>query len=71
VVFLFFSPFINAHVLLPQKGYLNLAPDGAYLVISIPISSFTEINHNDALVWSEVDLNKHLNEVQKKLMSSI
>lgn len=71
VVFLFFSPFINAHVLLPQKGYLNLAPDGAYLVISIPISSFTEINHNDASVWSEVDLNKHLNEVQKKLNSCL
>jgi hypothetical protein len=60
-------PLLQAHIVLPQHGFLNLEPEGVYLTLSVPVSGFA--NPKSHLpVWDERELRTHEAEVKKRLL---
>ena len=53
------APSAHAHLMVAQHGTLNIVDDGAFMVLSLPMSAFGDIDEdNDGLV-SMVEFNHH------------
>jgi hypothetical protein len=57
-----------AHVMVAQHGILNIAEDGVYMVLSLPITAFAGIDDNDdgRLSIAEFDLHRSAIELAVK-----
>ncbi|NQZ88459.1 MAG: hypothetical protein HRT54_12880 [Colwellia sp.] len=54
LVTLTFSPGVFAHVMVAQQGSLNIVDDGVFMVISLPVTAFKNIdNDNDGKLSAE------------------
>jgi hypothetical protein len=61
----------QAHLMAAQKGTLNLQGDGAYLVVSLPISAFADVDENKDASWSESELDRHAQRIRRQLAEQI
>jgi hypothetical protein len=52
-------PHASAHLMVAQKGTLNFVNDGAFLVLSIPVSAFENIDDNGDKKLSKIEFTKH------------
>jgi hypothetical protein len=57
--------------MLPQKGSLNFANDGAYLTISLPFSLFSDSEKFHKSEWSNEDLTKNDSLVKNKIKTCL
>ncbi|WP_440877574.1 hypothetical protein [Thalassotalea sp. PLHSN55] len=56
---LFFTAHVNAHVMVAQHGTLNLVEDGAFMVLSLPVSGFNGIDNDLDGKLSLEEFNQH------------
>ncbi len=61
----------QAHLMVAQKGTLNLQGDGAYLVVSLPVSAFVGIDDDGDGAWSAEELGVHGPQIQKQLQTHL
>jgi hypothetical protein len=61
----------QAHLMVAQKGTLNLHGDGAYLVVSLPVSAFTGIDDDGDGAWSAQELGLHGPQIQDQLKAQL
>jgi HupE / UreJ protein len=61
----------QAHLMVAQKGTLNLQGDGAYLVVSLPVSAFTSIDDDGDGAWSAQELGLHGPQIQDQLKAQL
>jgi hypothetical protein len=57
----------QSHLMVAQKGTLNLQGDGAYMVVSLPVSAFQGIDDNGDGAWSSQELGMHSAQIQSQL----
>ena len=61
----------QAHLMVAQKGTLNLQGDGAYLVVSLPVSAFSGIDDDGDGAWSAPELGMHGPKIQHQLKAQL
>jgi hypothetical protein len=61
----------QSHLMVAQKGTLNLHGDGAYLVVSLPVSAFTGIDDDGDGAWSAQELGLHGPQIQDQLKAQL
>jgi hypothetical protein len=61
----------QAHLMVAQKGTLNLQGDGAYLVVSLPVSAFSGIDDDGDGAWSAQELGLHGPHIQAQIKAQI
>lgn len=66
-----FSQALYAHVMVAQKGTLNVAEDGVYMVISLPVSAFSAIDDDNDGKLSAAEFTLHRLEIIKTVHSKI
>lgn len=54
-----------------QHGTLNISPDGVYMVLSLPVSSFNGIDDNLDGKLSKKEFDKHQYEISKVVHSKV
>ena len=57
----------QAHLMVAQKGTLNLQVDGAYMVVSLPVSAFQGIDDDGDGAWSSQELGLHAAQIHAQL----
>jgi len=49
----------HAHLMVGQRGTLNFVGSGAFIVLSVPVSSFEGVDNNADGLMSNVEFNEH------------
>ena len=57
----------HAHLMLAQKGTINLQGDGAYMVVSLPVSAFQGVDDDGDGAWSAQELGLHGPLIQEQI----
>lgn len=57
----------QAHLMVAQKGTLNLQGDGAYMVVSLPVSAFKGVDEDGDGRWSVAELGAHTPQIHQQL----
>ena len=55
----FMMPMADAHMMVAQHGTLNVVGDGAYMVLSLPVSAFEGIDDDNDGLLSMDEFNQH------------
>ena len=53
------SPSARAHLMVAQHGTLNIVDDGAFMVLSLPVSAFKDVDDDNDGKVSMVEFNHH------------
>lgn len=61
----------HAHLLPAQRGTLNFADDGVYMVLSLPVSAFDDIDDNKNGLISMIEFNKHRADIVTRIKSGV
>jgi hypothetical protein len=61
----------HAHLMVAQKGTINLAGQGAYLVASIPVSAFGGVDDNGDGLLSLEEMRQHGADIERQVLSGI
>ena len=61
----------QAHLMVAQKGTLNLQGDGAYMVLSLPASAFSGIDDDGDGAWSDAELAANQARVHSQLRAGL
>ncbi len=65
------TPNSQAHLMAEQKGTLNVADGGAFLVLSAPVSAFKGVDDNKDGALSTEELSNHLDHVKQQIYQGI
>lgn len=60
-------PAAQAHLMVAQRGTLNLVGDGAFMVLSLPVSAFAGVDDDHDGQWSPAELNAHAASVEAQV----
>jgi len=63
--------FASAHLMVAQRGTLNLSGNGAYLVVSVATSSLTGVDDNGDGLLSNAELNIHKASIIEQLKAGL
>lgn len=66
-----FSQVLYAHVMVAQRGTLNVAEDGVYMVISLPVSAFPTVDDDNDGKLSTEEFTLHRLEIISTVHSKI
>ncbi len=69
--FCFMPLLAQAHLMVAQRGTLNLVDDGAYMVLSVPVSAFIGVDDNQDGLLSLHELEVHQSELQQQIMAGV
>ena len=61
----------QAHLMVAQKGTVNLQGDGAYMVVSLPVSAFQGIDDDGDGAWSPQELGLHAAQIHIQLAQQL
>jgi hypothetical protein len=61
----------QAHLMVAQKGTLHLQGDGAYMVVSLPVSAFQGIDDDGDGAWSSQELGLHSAQIHGQLAQQL
>jgi hypothetical protein len=61
---LWFAVPVAAHLMPEQRGTINLVGDGAYLVLSVPVSAFVAVDDDDDGKLSPIEFRRHFSAIQ-------
>ncbi|MDN3640368.1 hypothetical protein QWY82_16355 [Simiduia curdlanivorans] len=68
---LLFSPLVQAHLMVAQHGTLNIVDDGAFMVLSLAISSFQGIDDDNSGDINLLEFNRHRAEIVQAVKREI
>lgn len=68
---LLFSPLAQAHLMVAQHGTLNIVDDGAFMVLSLAISSFQGIDDDNSGDINLLEFNRHRAEIVQAVKREI
>ncbi len=71
VAFVIFCSSAQAHLMVAQKGTLHLQGDGAYLVVSLPVSAFSGIDDDGDGAWSNQEVAAHEDRIHQQLRAQL
>jgi hypothetical protein len=61
----------QAHLMVAQRGSLNIVDNGAYLVLSLPVSAFHGVDDNGDSQWSEMEIRAHQDEIEAQVRQGV
>jgi hypothetical protein len=61
----------RAHLMVAQKGTLNISGNGAYMVISIPVSALQNVDSDGDHLLSAPELNEHSNKIIQQISDGL
>lgn len=64
-------PAAQAHLMVAQRGTLNLVGDGAFMVLSLPVSAFTDVDDDHDGQWSPAELAAHRASVEAQVQRGV
>ena len=64
-------PAAQAHLMVAQRGTLNLVGDGAFMVLSLPVSAFTGVDDDHDGQWSPAELAAHRASVEAQVQRGV
>ena len=64
-------PSAQAHLMVAQHGILNLVGDGAFMVMSLPVSAFTGIDDDGDGALSVAELRAHIGDIESQVQSGV
>jgi HupE / UreJ protein len=64
-------PTAFAHLMVAQKGTLNLSDNGAYLVVSVPTSALTDVDDDGDGLLSAEELSSHSVSITQQLQAGL
>ncbi|ULH17785.1 HupE/UreJ family protein (plasmid) [Deinococcus sp. KNUC1210] len=64
-------PSASAHLMVSQKGTLNLSGTGAYLLVSLPVSAFSGIDDDADGLLSSAELSLHTQSITGQLQAGL
>ncbi len=64
---LFAWPAANAHLMVAQHGTLNIVGNGAFMVLSLPVSSFTGVDDDGDGALSLAEMRAHAADIQAQV----
>ncbi len=67
----FFSASANAHLMPAQQGTLNFTDEYAFLVVSLPVTAFANLDHDDDGAVTMLEFNRHRAEIAGAVTSGI
>ena len=62
---------VQAHLMVEQHGSLNVIDNGAYLVLSLPISAFEEIDDDKDGALSNVEFTQHKKAIEQTVIEHV
>ncbi len=65
------SPSVQAHLMVAQHGTLNIVDDGAFMVLSLPISAFEGVDDDSDGKVSMVEFNNHRAEIVESVGQNV
>lgn len=65
------GPLALAHLMVAQKGTLNISGTGAYLLVSVPTSALEHVDGNGDGLLSAEELSKHAKSITKQLQAGL
>ncbi len=68
---LFAGPTAHAHLMPAQRGTLNLAGDGAFLVLSLPVSALKGVDTDGDGLLSVAELQAHAGDIQQQVAQGV
>ena len=68
---LLFGASAQAHLMVAQRGTLNIVGDGAYMVMSLPVSAFNGVDENGDGLLSLAEANAHVRELEAQVRSGV
>lgn len=73
VFFVFFSlsSYLQAHAMVAQHGTLNVIDEYAYLVLSLPVSAFNDVDDNKDGLVNIAEFNKHRKSMSEKILKQV
>ena len=71
LLFLTLLPPAQAHLMVAQRGTLNLVGDGAFMVLSLPVSAFTGIDDDNDGVLSAAELRRHGDDIEAQIQHGV
>ena len=71
LVHLLFSPISFAHVMVAQHGSLNVVDDGVFMVISLPVTAFKNVDDDNDGKLSAEEFSLHRTSIASKVHEKI
>jgi HupE / UreJ protein len=62
---------VQAHLMVAQRGTLNIVGDGAYMVMSLPVSAFKGVDDDGDGLLSLAEGNVHIRELEAQVRSGV
>lgn len=60
-----------AHIMVAQHGTLNIAEDGVYMVLSLPVSAFSGIDDDNDGKLSQTEFSRHRPAIAKSVLTNV
>jgi len=70
-LWLLFSPIAQAHLMVAQHGTINIVDDGAFMVLSLAVSSFQGIDDDNSGDINLLEFNRHRAEIVQAVKREI
>ncbi|QBF83863.1 hypothetical protein EXU30_15135 [Shewanella maritima] len=61
----------NAHMMVAQKGTLNIVDNQVYMVLSLPVSAFNGIDDDQDELLSSAELERHRQFIKQQVLSRV
>lgn len=61
----------HAHLMVAQKGTLNIFEDGAFMVLSLPVSAFKGVDDNGDGLLSIIELRSHAADIDAQIQTQV
>ena len=68
---LLFGASAQAHLMVAQRGSLNIVGDGAYMVMSLPVSAFKGVDDDGDGLLSLAEANAHIRDLEAQVHSGV
>lgn len=64
-------PQAQAHLMVAQRGTLNLVGDGAFMVLSLPVSAFDDVDDEHDGLLSGTELRRHAGDIEAQIQRGV
>ena len=64
-------PPAHAHLMVAQRGTLNLVGNGAFMVLSLPVSAFAGVDDDHDGQWSPAELGAHVASIEAQVQRGV
>jgi hypothetical protein len=71
VATLLFGTSVQAHLMVAQRGTLNVVGDGVYMVMSLPVSAFKGVDDDGDGMLSLAEGNAHIHELEEQVRDGV